>query len=235
MMMRNCFKFLFILVIGFASCNEVYKGDGPAIVQKRDVGEIRRIAINMNATVTVYDTSASFCNVTAQEDIQNGIVARMDGHTLVIGTKGTLMTDMPVEIEIGMIRPEGIEVNGSAAVTAMNTLKNDKIELEVNGSGVLNLDMVANKARSYVSGSGIIRLTGSAQEHKIEISGSGQVDGFGFKTLKTGADISGSGRSNVFASEQLNAQVSGSGNVIYMGTPNISKSISGSGTVSAAP
>jgi len=234
-MVRSYYKILFILIVGLASCNKVYKGDGPAVVQKRDVREIRRIAINMNATVTIYDTSVSYCYVNAQENVQEGIVTRMDGKTLVIGTKGTLITDIPVEIEIGLVHPEGIEVNGSAEVSGMNTLKNDKIELEVNGSGVLNLDLVANKTRSYVSGSGIIKLTGSAQDQKIEISGSGQVDGFGFRTLKTSADISGSGYSNVYASEQLNAQVSGSGNVVYMGSPNISKRISGSGTVSAAP
>ncbi|MBK6642499.1 MAG: DUF2807 domain-containing protein [Bacteroidetes bacterium] len=99
----------------------------------------------------------------------------------------------------------------------MNTFKNDELDFEINGSGVIEADVVANKITSNISGSGILDLSGSANSFNMQISGSGTVNSFNLVTLDAKASISGSGEADVNAGKSLYAKVSGSGAVRYLG------------------
>jgi hypothetical protein len=222
---------LLVLAFAFPSCTENLTGEGPVVVNNRKVRQISKLAVNMGARVLVKDTSVSFCRVHAQENIQEAITTKMKGGVLYISSKGILITSEPVLVEVGMVRPQGVEVNGSATVKATNTFKNDNLSFEVNGSGVLEADMVALSTRAYVSGSGKVLLTGSTRELRAEISGSGVVDAFGLSSLEALVDISGSGQAELMVAESLKVQISGSGEVHYKGAAEVKQRVSGSGRV----
>ena len=218
----------------FQGCHETYTGEGPVVVMDRKTGEIHKVAVNMSADVIITDTTVSFCKVHAQENVQEAITTGMDGGVLYISSKGTLITSEPVVVEVGMVRPEGVEVNGSATVKAANTLKNEKLSFEVNGSGSLQADVVSLKTRAYVSGSGMLMLSGSTRELMADISGSGEIKAFSLSTLEAKTDISGSGKAELLVAESLKAQVGGSGEVHYKGNPKVEQRVTGSGSVTRA-
>ena len=222
---------MFLLVLVFHGCHEPYKGEGPVVVMDRKTRDVNKVAVNMSAEVIITDTTVSFCKVHAQENIQEAITTKMKGGVLYISSKGILITSEPVLVEVGMVRPQGVEVNGSATVKATNTFKNDNLSFEVNGSGVLEADMVALSTRAYVSGSGKVLLTGSTRELRAEISGSGVVDAFGLSSLEALVDISGSGLAELMVAESLKVQISGSGEVHYKGAAEVKQRVSGSGRV----
>ncbi|MBK8873519.1 MAG: DUF2807 domain-containing protein [Bacteroidetes bacterium] len=187
--------FLFLIVLSFG-CNRTYTGQGPVVDEVREVGEFNRIVLNMEALVVVKDSLVHSCVVKAQGNIQEAIITRMDGNTLVITTKGQLITNEEIVIEISMNKEMAFEVNGSGKILSMNTFKNDELDFEINGSGVIEADVVANKITSNISGSGILDLSGSANSFNMQISGSGTVNSFNLVTLDAKASISGSGEAD---------------------------------------
>ncbi|MBK8414097.1 MAG: DUF2807 domain-containing protein [Bacteroidetes bacterium] len=103
----------------------------------REVGEFNRIVLNMEALVVVKDSLVHSCVVKAQGNIQEAIITRMDGNTLVITTKGQLITNEEVVIE-RMNKEMAFEVNGSGKMFLINTFKNDELDFEINGSVALS-------------------------------------------------------------------------------------------------
>ena len=140
MKIRVLLPFLFILVLSLG-CNRIYNGEGPVVADTREVGEFNRIVLNMGATVLVKDSLVHSCVVKAQGNIQEAIITRMDGNTLVITTKGQLITDEDIVIEISMNKEMAFEVNGSGKIVSVNTFKNDELDFEINGSGVIEDDV----------------------------------------------------------------------------------------------
>lgn len=219
----------------FASCQRTTIGEGQVTADTREVGKFTSVALNMNALVLVKDSLEHSCTVKAQKNLHEVIITRLDGNTLVITTKGQVLSDEPVIIELSLNKEQAFEVNGSGQIRTVNTLKNDELDFEINGSGVVDADVVANSITSNISGSGVLNLRGSANRYNAQISGSGSVNAFQLPVLNSKASVSGSGEAHLNVGETLYAKVSGSGSVRYKGSPSVEKSISGSGTVEPAP
>jgi len=219
------------IFIGLTACNKTYKGEGAPVANVRETGKFDKVVLNMDARVTITDTLENSCVVFAPANVQEAIITRLDGSTLVITSKGTLITDNPVEIKIGLSQAAAFEVNGSGEITGTNIIKNEELDFEVNGSGMLKLEVVAVKVTGAVSGSGNVVLTGSSNDLNVEINGSGNVDAQKFSTLRSKARISGSGEVMLFVEETLDADVGGSGIIKYRGNATLNKSLSGSGEV----
>jgi hypothetical protein len=214
-----------------SSCTKTYTGEGEVVAESRDMGTFSSIALNMHVLLLVKDSTAHSCVVKAQQNLQEVIITRLDGKTLVITNKGRIDSDRPIVIEVTMNQAESFEVNGSGKIQSTGTIKNDLIDLEVNGSGSLEMDVVTDKLTAAVSGAGTLNLTGSTNDFDVEISGSGNVNAFDLNTLHSKSKISGSGEINVNVSDKLRAQVNGSGKIYYKGNPEKSIHIEGSGSV----
>jgi hypothetical protein len=213
------------------SCAKTYVGSGEAVTVSRDAGKFTAVVLSMDATLNVTDSAVNSCSVSAQQNLQEAIITRLDGNTLVITSKGTIVSDVPIVINVSMNRTEMFEVNGSGRIIGMNTLKNDKMDFEVNGSGNIKLDLVTDHIACAVTGSGNLDLSGKTNSFDVEINGSGIVNAYNLQTLTSKAKINGSGECYLTVDETLKATVSGSGNIKYKGNPKTDKNVSGSGTI----
>lgn len=220
-----------VLFFCLTSCNKTYKGEGAIVSDARETGKFSQVALNMNARVIITDTTVNYCIVNAQANLQEAIVTRLDGNTLVITSKGTIDTDMPIEIRLGISQATAFEVNGSGEIRGMNTIKNEEVDFEVNGSGLFDMEIVAVNITGAVSGSGTAVLKGSSNELRVEINGSGTVDGSNLTTLQAKANISGSGEATLMVSQSLDAEVTGSGVIKYKGNAVVKQEVGDSGKV----
>ncbi|MBL0200764.1 MAG: DUF2807 domain-containing protein [Chitinophagaceae bacterium] len=73
--------------------------------------------------------------------------------------------------------------------------------------------------------------TGTAQNFYSKVDGRGSSYMLNMVTDKADATITGSGKTEITASNQLKVKIIGSGKLYYRGTPVITTSITGSGTV----
>ena len=124
-----------------------------------------------------------------------------------------------------------IRVSGSGDVVSENTFVIQDLEIDIPGSGNVDLSLDADDLDIDIPGSGRLTLEGLADETKYRISGSGDVHAFNLECRVADISVPGSGDLEVFVTELLKVRISGSGDVFYRGDPALDISITGSGDV----
>lgn len=98
------------------------------------------------------------------------------------------------------------------------------------GSGKISLRLKSSKVKAHITGAGEIHLAGSSDMSEYFVSGSGRLHAYGLESVKTAGSIKGSGRCEVYVSEELAGSIAGSGSIYYRGDPKaVDVSISGTG------
>jgi hypothetical protein len=127
---------------------------------------------------------------------------------------------------------EGFRLSGSADLIAFDSILGSTLDLDVSGSGSLDLKKIDFATiKADISGSGNIRIGGSADDLLLDVSGSGVFNGLDCPLLTADINVSGSGTVRCDVANTLKARVSGSGDIFYKGSPTVQVDISGSGSV----
>tara|TARA_R100001015_G_C4612788_1_gene168360 strand:+ start:147 stop:857 length:711 start_codon:yes stop_codon:yes gene_type:complete len=135
-----------------------------------------------------------------------------------------------VKLNISLVDLKGLEINGSGKIIGSNTFMGDDLELEIAGSGDIDLDLDYKSLSNEINGSGTIKLRGKVKSQEIQINGSGDVLAIQLNSDNTEVEINGSGDVEVSTSYSLNVEVNGSGDVKYVGSPKeLNSEINGSG------
>ncbi len=235
--MQNIKSCTIYLVCGLAlvtihACHPSIKGEGELSIETRNLSAYSKLEVDLDANVILTDSLVQSCMISAQENLMPAIETRIKGERLIIYSENNIHNDKPITVYLSVNRLQHIILNGSGIVTGTNILKSEKLDIDVSGSGDLNLSLLCNQLKATISGSGTQELKGSSNESDFEISGSGVIDAFQFATGDCNVDIAGSGKALVFPSGVLNAEISGSGKIQYKGNPSdIKHSISGSGNI----
>lgn len=239
--MKN-FKLLVaaFLPLGFlvlSSCNDCFpgiRGDGEVEEEYRSVSDFDALAIAIPGTVYLTQGPNEEVVIEAQPNILENIETNIRKGKLTIKFTRNVGNHKGVKIYLSSPVLSEISVSGSGKVEGQNLIKSDRLIVSVSGSGEAELDIETEELQSAVSGSGRIYLTGYTTDQEVRISGSGDMKAFELESERAVAQISGSGKAELFVSEKLEARVSGSGDVFYKGSPEVSANVSGSGKVKRA-
>lgn len=208
--------------------------------ETREVANFNQVALSGSATVVLVQGSPQKVEVQAETEDLSHLETTVNSGRLRIGTKqesGMKWSNYkfkgPVTVYVTTPNISALTVSGSGRMKAANGVKAQALDLNVSGSGNMELGPVqADELETTISGSGGISIdSGSAPRQTIRISGSGGVQAPKLQTQKCNVRISGSGNCRVHASETLQASISGSGNVYVTGGASVSSSTSGSGRV----
>ncbi len=220
------------IVLVLTSCNfNCVDKKGPIITDTRMLEDFNSIHLSIPAKVEVVIGSESGITITAPESYVNEISTNISRRNLKIEGNICRADIHDVEIVIYITEVTNIELSGSAEIFSNNPVKSDKLDLEVNGSGEITLNVFSNDIKCKINGSGTINLDGSCQYLDVKINGSGDFKASELKSYKTKIKINGSGRASILTHDKLNASVNGSGVINYAGDPKISINIAGSGKV----
>jgi predicted small secreted protein len=233
--MKKSAKVLLLFLISglmvFTSCNCI-EGQGPLKTKTISLGGFDEVDLQMGADVLIRQDSFFSISVTAQENLLDIILTEVSGDKLKIKTKeNCIRSSKKIKVYINMPIINGLKLNGSGEIKSEGSITTDDLYIDINGSGDVILNVVANKIESEISGSGKVLLSGTARKHLIGISGSGDVNAYDLDAYKVDAKITGSGNIYVKAHKSLNAHINGSGSVFYKGSPDIKSRISGSGSL----
>ena len=223
---------------GFSSCYfegspfRGITGQGPVVERKLELDPIKGISIPGSAKIRLTQGENQEVRVEGQENIIDNLNLAVTGDIWRIEGKQPVWQAEPLIIHITMETLRMVKISGSGTVTALNQF-NDLRELELNisGSGSIDLDIAAREVKGNISGSGTIILKGSADKIELGVSGSGGLQGSQFKTEEASLRISGSGNMELAVSERLDANISGSGSIFYYGNPRVDSRVSGSGRI----
>ena len=129
------------------------------------------------------------------------------------------------------LRKVAVVGSGDVSVSPFN-LNEGKLEIEVTGSGDVNLSSLKAKSLSVsIRGSGDVAASGLVGNQEIAIAGSGDYGGNDLQSQTAAISIKGSGDAKVWATDTLAVSIAGSGDVAFRGQPKLSQSIAGSGEV----
>jgi hypothetical protein len=213
---------------GFFGCTD---GDGPIITEEIFLSDFD--GIRLSSSINVYLTQGDDQKVVVEgkanlieildRDV-NGGIWEIDFEDCVRD-----VDEFNVFITLPMFK--AIQIDGSGDVYSENTLLTGDLDIDIEGSGDLDLAIEADDIDVGIEGSGEVTLEGFADYVKYRIDGSGDVKAFDLECQTADISISGSGDIEVLVIELLKVRIDGSGTVRYKGTPELDVDISGSGEV----
>ncbi|MBL0339960.1 MAG: DUF2807 domain-containing protein [Bacteroidetes bacterium] len=223
-----------ILVISlFASCKKEINGSGVFMIQSRNVSPFTEVKSCGDFTVILKEDSIPHIELYGEDNILPEIETDVYGNELRLYYRDSnrKYDDNGVTITIYNPKYHAIDLQGSGTMTSHSILTAESFNVNVSGSGKIDLAVNTVNLGTNVSGSGKIVFAGSAINASHNISGSGKIAAFGMLSNNVKATISGSGNCEVNVKDFLEATISGSGNVVYRGNPMINTHINGSGHV----
>lgn len=175
-------------------------------------------------------------SVTTDENLHEFVEIEVNNNELVIKTRKNynLKSKKGIHITVPIEEISYLGLVGSGDIDSKDTIKADTLEVNITGSGDVNMSVETNTLKAQVTGSGDITLYGNTNDLDITVNGSGDFDGYDLISSNTKATVSGSGDAKVYAMESIKARVSGSGDISYKGNPEYRDTkTAGSGTISS--
>jgi len=210
-------------------------GSGNVVTEGRIVDSFSRIEVEGAANIILRQGTNQTLQVEADDNIVPVITTRVRGDELEISNSRNYRSNNPVNVYITVPVVSAISIDGSGDVFGQTALEGDQLELDIDGSGDMDLEIFYTQLFVESNGSGDFQLFGEVVEQVVRISGSGNYDAWEMTSENCDVRISGSGDASVFASEFLKAEIRGSGNIKYYGNPRVESSVTGSGNIISAP
>ncbi|MEO0468485.1 MAG: head GIN domain-containing protein [Bacteroidota bacterium] len=249
------FSYLLVLILGISltSCDDLQiceQGEGPVVVQTLNIDPMTGFRLDVSAEVFISEGATQSVEVHAQQNIIDLLETDVQNDIWDIDIPGCVNTDEEIEIYITLPKLEYAKIAGSGDVVGQTSFTTDDLELDISGSGYIELDVDAQSVSTKISGSGdvvldldtddlISRITGSgkltyagtATTHDSRSSGSGKLFAYDLITDESLIRINGSGDAEVYADQTLDVNIAGSGNVSFKGNAALEVNITGSGKV----
>jgi hypothetical protein len=197
-----------------------------------DIPAFTEIELDINANVTIKQGRSQSVEVIGPQELIDVLNKDVKGGKWDIKyTKRRVDTKKSLQINITVTQLSEIDVNGSGEIKGDNAFHGDKMELSINGSGSILLELYVEELELEINGSGDLRLSGSAEELEVNINGSGNVKCADLTSENAEFEINGSGDSEIHVTKNLNASINGSGNINYSGNPGMKVRKNGSGSL----
>ncbi len=175
-------------------------------------------------------------SVATDENLHEYLEIEVNNNVLTIKTKKNhhLKSKKGIHITVPFQEISSLGLVGSGDIDTKDTIKADTFEINVTGSGDINVSVDTLTLNAEVTGSGDITLTGKTNILDVNVTGSGDFKGYDLISNTTEAYVSGSGDAKVYAKESLKARVNGSGDISYKGNPERKDTkTAGSGNISS--
>ena len=206
-------------------------GSGPTVTQDINLANFTGIDLQMDADVFITQGNDQEVRIEGKQNIIDHIKRSVSGGIWEIDTDHCTRDRGDMKIFITIPDITSLKISGSGRITGQNTFVVGDIDLNISGSGDIDLGLQADDVTGKISGSGAILLEGTGDELNMKISGSGDLNAFDMEFRNAFVEITGSGDADVRVTDNLTVKITGSGDVFYKGNPVLDVTITGSGRV----
>jgi hypothetical protein len=199
------------LLLSLVSACSVVTGSGETGTETRQITGFSKVELVETGEVTIEQGTTDSVSIEADDNVLPVLTSDVVDGTLKLGRKpGTeVITRNPVRYRVTLTKLAGINLSGAGSVTGSN-LRAGELEVDISGSGIVNLN-------------------GSVDTQRIRLSGSGRYDAADLTSQVAAAELSGTGDVILSVERELTVNISGAGTVSYAGDADVDKSISGVG------
>jgi hypothetical protein len=232
--MKHSISFIGIValcILLFSSCSfTCLPGEGAIITQEIDLDLITGVHLDSSVDIELRYGKHQKVEVSGHANHIALLSKTVSGDTWTVDFKENICTDdFKVYITLPLIAR--VDIDGSGDVHSATPMQAEDLDLEIDGSGNINLQLSASHIHVRIDGSGDVTLKGNAQSVDADIEGSGNFYARNIEVEDADVSIDGSGDAIVTVSDKLDASIRGSGSIKYTGNPKVSSSIKGSGEV----
>ncbi|MGB3778147.1 MAG: head GIN domain-containing protein [Tunicatimonas sp.] len=225
--------FIITMVLVISSCIDDIKDikdNSPIVTQSFQLEAFNGIALSIPGNIRIIKGQNQEVEITGREETINEIKKTVnDGVWDIVLPNNYHKSYDELDIVITSNNIEKLILSGSGKITGEHILPLSNVI--ISGSGKIEAETESSILTSTISGSGRIDISGKADELKHNILGSGNLNGFGLEITDAEVSTSGSGKSKILVTSNLNVTIIGSGSVYYKGTPTITTNISGVGQI----
>jgi Putative auto-transporter adhesin, head GIN domain len=189
------------------------EGSGKSATETRTVPPFTSVDLTGAANVSITTGTVQKVSVTADDNLLSYITTTVDGGTLKIGSKpGSYSSHVDTHVDVTVPSLDALTLSGSGNITVIG-VDATSLALMLKGAGNLSADGTVDELGATVSGAGNLELRELVAKRAV-------------------AEVSGTGRMAVHATESLDASVSGTGEIVYTGEPtHVTTSVSGTGSI----
>jgi hypothetical protein len=218
----------------FTACDpDAIRGDGDLVTETRDEKDFTGLNVSVPGKINVKLGTTFKVEVQVEENLLPYLRTEVesDGDLHIYFYKEVRDVDGLV-VSVTMPQLETLDLSGSAIVVTDGVFEGPSLDLDVSGSGKVTMNFIDyDDIDVQLSGSGRIEVEGTGGELNAHISGSGHIVALDCPVREAEVHISGSGSAKVDVLQKLKAHISGSGEVWYEGNPVVDSDISGSGKI----
>jgi hypothetical protein len=194
------------LVTGLVGCNLIIvnpnlKGSGIVKTEKRSIASFDSIDANYVGSIQVRSQGQDSLEISGDDNIIPLITTEVKNGTLYIRPTKGYNPQQKLQIIISTPDLKKFVFDGVGKANLSN-VKNDRLEIVVNGVGDFS-------------------ASGETKEADITLSGVGSLDAKNLHTVNAKVNSTGVGNVDIYVTGQLDAQASGVGKINYYGSPKI--------------
>jgi Putative auto-transporter adhesin, head GIN domain len=189
------------------------------------------LELNLPARYVIRESGVASWLVRGDSEVINRIVVEQHDDRVRVFVPGSITIQGQLVIEINTVGLKDLVVNGAGEVQGHGFTGPDFSLRSLGAAAVKLSGLDVDKVRVEMQGSGTVELSGRASTERLKIAGSGECHAADLVADQVEVKLTGSGQVEVMAHERLEVQMAGSGTVRYRGEPKLSSSISGSGSV----
>jgi len=195
------------------------KGRGKIVTESRTLAEFDEIEIEGQAEVILVQGLEPSLTLSIDSNLLEYVKTEVSGSKLKIYESKCIEEISEFKIYITAKNLSELTVSGSVKMACDSVFRTDKLIIETDNSGNINLNMDLEDLEVITKGSGLLKLVGRSANFNINLKGAGAIEAFDLQAKNIDANIKGAGTCEVSVSEKLFGEVSGSGKLFYKGNP----------------
>jgi hypothetical protein len=208
------------------------RGNGKVVSNERTVGDFTAISINSSADVKLIQGNKTKVVVKTDENIQQNVTTEVSGGVLTIDTKGRFTAVKELTVFVTVENLERVRINGSGDFDSEGVIRGNELEILINGSGDVEMDLEMKSVVTHINGSGDVELSGIQGNLELFVNGSGDFEADGVRLDQCNITVNGSGNVKLNGSAndvKLNQSASGDINLFNLKANNMVADSRGSG------
>jgi len=188
-------------------------------VEQRELPFFDKIKVSGQIKVFIEKGDKELATIKANEILVSDIIVEVVGKTLEIKLKKDSKKQAKAEVLVKYRELRDISVAAAAYVSMNDTLKVDKLVLNVITTSEFDSDIIANTIDVKVGQGSSVRLRGTVQNYEATVNTKGVLSALELKADSAFVTVGTGAIAKIFAKEFIEANVRPAGNLTYSGEP----------------
>lgn len=210
-------------------------GSGNVVVQNRNVGNFTEIDAESGMDVTVEQANVTSVEVHADDNIQEHIITRVEGNTLVITSEFGNFNNATRNIRIKVPKIEAMKISSGVSLNTTGVIKGESIKVETSSGSTMVAELEYDEVDGESSSGSTMSLSGKSLDADLSSSSGSTIDASRLMANEVRAKASSGSSVSVKPILKLDGKASSGGSVTYSGSPKeVKRNESSGGSVSGS-